>query len=191
MDAKLALSAAPSVWERIEQLRQRDTELLAPNVQHALRAGLTELEGATIIAEDVQIPLDVFVFETLRSDELQRIYYEQGTTNAPTAIWSWHFYGLGFDVISRRFEWFGNVDARRTWPDPFAREAASRAWFGAVARVFERHGLAWGGHWSKPDLPHFQWARCAVSPVRAPDIYRRAGGGLLGREAVWHAVGAA
>lgn len=101
--------------------------------------------------------LDAIIFETLRSNALQAIYYARGrppsreyptpVTAAQTAAGSWHGYGLAVDVISASKEW-----------------AAGDHWFAQVAEIFEKHGLDWGGHWRSPDRPHFQWGRCRPSP---------------------------
>jgi hypothetical protein len=152
----------------VRALVRRDLSELAPKFRAAIEAALAECH-----ARD----LDAYVYEARRSDEVQRAYYELGrtlvppaytVTDAKTALGSWHFYGLAVDVISRSKGWGAGAD-----------------WINQVAAVFERHGCAWGGRWTKPDLPHFQWGRCAASPRQAPTIYRE-----RGLEAVWRAVGA-
>jgi hypothetical protein len=147
---------------------QNDIRLLAPKfglaVGHALN--ICHRKG-----------LDVVVQESLRSSELQEHYYAQGrtrpgpiVTNARSSLYSWHGYGLAVDVIS----------AARAWN-------TTAAWRQAVADVFKSCGLAWGGDWSKPDLPHFQWGKCRPSPSdRARELL--SAGGL---EAVWREVKAA
>lgn len=179
------------VWAEIAHLRDRSLDHLAPQVRKYALAALAECHGQSVTVtlangETETIPLDVTVHETLRSDELQRIYYEQGTTNAPTAEASWHYYGLALDVISAAYEWFGGRPAKERWPDSAERQLVCDAWFGAVGAICERNGFDWGGRWHHPDLPHIQWGRCATSPRQAPSIYARAG-----REAVQVAVGAA
>lgn len=147
---------------------QNDIRLLAPKfglaVGHALN--LCHRQG-----------LDVVVQESLRSNELQEHYYAQGrtrpgpiVTNARSALFSWHGYGLAVDVISASKGW--NTTA---------------AWRSAVAQIFKGAGLAWGGDWQHPDLPHFQWGLCRPSPSeRARQLI--AEGGM---EAVWVEVRAA
>jgi peptidoglycan L-alanyl-D-glutamate endopeptidase CwlK len=120
--------------------------------------------------------IEVVVYEARRSDELQRYYYEQGrtrpgniVTNASSAIFGWHYYGLAVDVIHPRLKWSTTVP-----------------WQIAVAEVFEGVGLDWGGRWRKPDIPHFQFGRLRSSPSdRARQLLRE--GGL---NAVWREVGA-
>ena len=197
------MSAAPShvteasVWERIAKLRVRSLDFLAPGFRRAVEAGLAECATIGSITVELTggrttvVELDPIVFETLRLDELQRIYYEQGTTNAATAERSWHFYGLGIDNISKRYEWFGGAAAKAAWPDADDRARVMHAWFRTMGRAFMGHGCSWGGNWYQPDEPHVQWGRCAASPHEAPRIYQAAGGGLAGRQAVWRACGAA
>ena len=57
---------------------------------------------------------------------------------------------------------------------------------GATLTVSAEFESDWGGEWSHPDYPHFQYGYCRPSPTqRARDLY--AAGGL---EAVWREVGA-
>jgi peptidoglycan L-alanyl-D-glutamate endopeptidase CwlK len=125
-----------------------------------------------------QSGLDAVVYEAYRSDELQQLYFARGrtqvpptdtVTNASSNLFSWHGYGLAVDVIH----------AKQGWDAP-------RAWFENVANCFRQCGCRWGGEWTKPDLPHFQWGLCKPSPS---DVARDliASGGV---QAVWDAVGA-
>lgn len=149
----------------------RDVTLLAPAFARAVEAAIAECNDATN-------KLDAMVYETYRSTELQALYYQRGrsvkpphtpVTNAQNNLYSWHGYGLAVDVIHRTKEW--------DVPD---------AWFGKVADVFKKHGCKWGGDWTSPDRPHFQWALCKASPSdRARELIRTQG--VL---AVWEAVGA-
>src|SRR5207253_6732431 len=101
---------------------------------------------------------DAFVYEAFRSNELQAIYYARGrtvipptgtVTNAKTSLYSWHGYGLAVDVISKSKLWK---------PD------RGEGWFRDIAQIFKAHGCKWGGDWTKPDTPHFQWGECKPSP---------------------------
>jgi peptidoglycan LD-endopeptidase CwlK len=149
----------------------RDLKLLAPKFRAAVDAAIAECN-----AEPNR--LNAIVYETWRSPALQALYYQRGRTITPpfepvTNAWSnlesWHGYGLAVDVIH----------ATRHW-------AAGGEWFLKVARIFRKHGCSWGGYWDRPDLPHFQWAPCRVSPsAKARTLFAR--GGL---EAVWKEVGA-
>ncbi len=125
-----------------------------------------------------QAALNAKVYETYRSEDLQVIYYARGRTQIPPAVpvtnassnlYSWHGYGLAVDVIHATLEW-----------------NAPPEWFQSVANCFRQAGCRWGGEWTKPDLPHFQWGLCKPSPS---DLARQliASGGV---QAVWQAVGA-
>ncbi len=152
-----------------QPLVDRDMLKLAPAFRAAVGAAVRDANA---------VGLDCYVFEACRSEELQALYYARGrtiippnrpVTNARSALFSWHGYGLGVDVISRAHAW--------SPPDD---------WWPAVAMHFKRNGCKWGGDWKRQDLPHFQWGRCKPSPSdRARELM--ASGGV---EAVWRAVGA-
>lgn len=190
---KLELAATETIWQRIARLRHRNTDCLAPRFRAAVEAAVAECRAMGIVelpvtdehGDAVCLPLDVMVHETLRTDQLQYIYFEQGTTKAKTAKKSWHFYCLAVDVISAHFEWFTGAEAKKRWADKDLRARVASAWFKAVADVFKKHGCAWGGDWKDADLPHFQWAKCKATPDDAPAIYARSG-----THGVWRAVGA-
>lgn len=147
----------------------RDLDVLAP----AFR-GAVERARASCLAAG----LDAIVYESLRSAELQALYYKRGrtrippytsVTNARSNLYSWHGYGLAVDVISESKGW-----------------GAGETWFAEVARHFRAEGCRWGGEWKMKDLPHFQWGRCKPSPSdRARELF--AAGGM---RAVWAEVGA-
>jgi hypothetical protein len=156
-------TAAPAV--------SRDLTMLAPKFRAAVEAALTECHDNG---------LDAWIYEGYRSNELQAIYYERGrtvkpprkpVTNARTSLYSWHGYGLAVDVVSRE----------HLWEPP-----EGDAWFRQVATIFKRHNCKWGGDWTSPDPPHFQWHRCKPSPS---DLARL----IISQEGmpgVWRAVGA-
>ncbi len=150
-------------------LVNRDMSELAPQFAAAVQAAVTQcnLSG-----------FDAFVYEGLRSDDLQRLYYSRGrtikpphdpVTNSSTSLTSWHGYGFAVDVISRSREW-----------------GVPPSWFASVAEIFLANGCKWGGHFSKPDYPHFQWGQCRASPSSLARQILAA----EGKEAVWRAVGA-
>jgi len=146
-----------------------DLGLLAPGFRAAVEAALAECD---------RLQLSAMVYETYRSNELQAVYYARGrtvrppnetVTNAMSNLRSWHGYGLAVDVIHRTKQWDVGTD-----------------WFRAVAEVFKRHGCKWGGDWTSPDMPHFQWGLCRASPSdRAMELLKT--GGVW---SVWEAVGA-
>lgn len=177
-----------SIWTIISRLRNRDIDALAPLMRTAVQATQHECEGIVIQVWGGPIPLDMRVFETLRPNELQAIYYSQGTSKAKDVWGSWHGYGLAIDFISKQYEWFNNQAAKARWPNPKDRNNASYAWFDAVADIAKRNGLKWGGDWKYVDLPHLYWGKCAASPSQiSRDIVAKTGK----IESVWKLVGAA
>jgi peptidoglycan L-alanyl-D-glutamate endopeptidase CwlK len=150
----------------------RDLSLLAPEFRLRVEAAIAECNDKG---------LDAWVYEAFRTDELQQLYYKRGrtiipptstVTNAKTNLYSWHGYGLAVDVVSKSKLW-----------EPVEGEK----WFRKVAQIFKAHDCKWGGDWTKPDPPHFQWGRCKPSPSDLARLIIRQDG----REAVWDAVGAA
>jgi len=149
----------------------RNLDLLAPKVRAAVQAAIAECNAPGG-------PGDVLLYEAMRSAELQAIYYARGrtvkppyqtVTNAKSNLYSWHGFGLAVDVVHRILLW-----------------SPPAAWWHAVAKIFKKHGLDWGGDWHQVDLPHFQWGTLRKSPSdRARQLL--ADGGLA---AVWKEVGA-
>ncbi|MDB5468972.1 MAG: hypothetical protein JWR84_532 [Caulobacter sp.] len=152
----------------------RDLSLLAPKFREAVTAALADCAGKGLTAK---------VNEGFRSNARQAWLYAQGrtrpgkkVTNAPTALTSWHGYGLAVDIIhqTKGYEPFG------------PNGAANEKWFADVAAVFKQHSCNWGGDWTNPDTPHMQWGKCRPSPSdKARELI--AAGGV---EAVWKAVSA-
>lgn len=176
---------ASSVWARIAELRQNDINLLAPKFKQVVLDSLDDLKGKSVKIGDLEVDLDVVVFETKRTNELQRIYYSQGTTNAKTAERSWHFYGLAIDIISHRYEWFDNEQAKRSWPNETKRFSAGSKWFLAAGNYFEKRGCSLGSKWEHPDSPHIQWPK-KKSPNEEAGIYY-----AEGLDKIWDSLGAA
>lgn len=175
---------APSVWKRIEKLRIKDICRLAPSMKARVEAYLEDAKKIKTVNGEV---FDPIVFETARVDELQQIYYEQGTTDAPTALYGWHFYELAIDVISKSKGW-----------------SVSYAWWKTNASLMRQHGIDPGFDWHKQDLPHGQFGTLKKSPsdlartlyfgtpkwhdltIPSPD----SGAHYEGLRRVWKAVGA-
>jgi peptidoglycan L-alanyl-D-glutamate endopeptidase CwlK len=143
----------------------RSLDGLAPKFRAALEAMLAEMPDAKVA-------------ETVRTPERQSFLYGFGrdyddgrgiVTNAPTALTSWHAYGLACDLTHREHEW-----------------AAPLAWFQKMGECAERHGLQWGGRWRHPDNPHVQFGTLKDTPSYvAVGLYTTGG-----KEAVWKAVSA-
>ena len=97
-------------------------------------------------------------FEWLRTPERQAYLYGFGreyddgrgiVTNAQTALWSWHGFGLACDVVEK---------SNTPWGAP-------PTFWNRIGTAGEAAGLVWGGRWHHPDLPHLQWAACPVTPT--------------------------
>jgi hypothetical protein len=163
-----ALASKASVYERAAHLIRRDLTECAPRFALAVQFGIAECQRRGF---------DAVVNEAVRTDELQRLYYTLGrtvpnssvVTYAKSALYSWHGYGLAIDVRSKS-KGYG----------------VPTSWWRDVANVMKAAGLDWGGEWTRPDLPHFQWGTLRPAPSDvARELYRT--GGL---HAVWRAVGA-
>jgi len=147
----------------------RDLTKLAPRFRVAVERALYDCHADG---------LDVWVYEGLRSPELQAAYYRRGrteipphkpVTNAKSNLYSWHGFGLAVDVISQSRHWYETPQ-----------------WFARVAEHFKRHGCKWGGDWKMRDLPHMQWGRCKASPSDRARVLFAEGG----FKRVWEEVGA-
>jgi len=146
-----------------------DLGKLAPKFNVAVMQAMAACTAAGLRAK---------VYEGLRSESLQQLYYTRGrttipptytVTNARSSLFSWHGYGLAVDVIHETQGW-----------------DAGDAWFAEVATHFRAVDCRWGGEWKFKDLPHFQWGLCKPSPSdRARQILA-----ANGMAAVWEAVGA-
>jgi peptidoglycan L-alanyl-D-glutamate endopeptidase CwlK len=156
----------------LEPKVNRDISKLAPKFAEAVTKAIAECRTKGYPA---------MIYEGYRNAELQAFYYARGrtiippthtVTNAPTQLYSWHGYGLAVDVVHETKYW-----------DPPEGEK----WFKEVAAIFKQNQCNWGGDWTKPDTPHFQWHRCKPSPsAEARQLI--ASGGLA---AVWEKVDAA
>jgi hypothetical protein len=174
---------APSIWLEIKALRDSNLDHLAPLMKARSLAFLEDCKKVTIVNTE---RFDPIIFETRRPERLQEIYFQQGTTHAPTALYGWHFYGLAIDVISRSKEW----DVRSSW-------------WKLMADFMRRNSIDPGHDWLDPDDPHGQLHGLKKSPS---DIARQLyfgtakWAGMLpftdpsehqaGLERVWRAVGA-
>ena len=127
-----------------------DILLCPPKFRAAVEAALADCNAQG---------LDAVVYEAFRSPELQALYFARGRTVVPptapvtfaaTNDSSWHGYCLAVDVISRQHFW---------------KPPEGEKWFAKVAESFKRFDCRWGGDWTRPDLPHFQWALQA-EPLR-------------------------
>ena len=163
------MSALLDANDGAEALVVDDLTELAPGMKRRVDAALAACHAAN---------LDVIVYETVRTEELQELYYARGRTTIPPyrrvtnvqdAKYGWHFYGLAVDVISKSKRW-----------------AQPESWWYKVAVLFKEQDLDWGGDWESPDIPHFQFGGIRKSPSdKARALYASGG-----KKAVWEAVGA-
>lgn len=132
----------------IEVPAQRTSAGCAPKFVAAVNAMLADLAGG----------LSETAFEWLRTAERQNFLYGFGrtyddgrgkVTAAQTHLTSWHGFGLACDIVEK--------DAT-PWTAPIS-------FWNDIGDAAEAHGLAWGGRWHRPDLPHVQWGRCPQSPT--------------------------
>lgn len=92
-----------------------------------------------------ELGLDLYITEAQRSPERQTELQSQSTAEKlltkAKAWFSWHQYGLAYDVTV----------AGKT-PD----QVPSATWE-RIGTIGEALGLEWGGRWRSPDKPHFEW----------------------------------
>ena len=146
---------------------QSSLSLVAPKFAVAVQNALRDANAAG---------MDAYVYESLRSDALAKLYYARGrtiipptstVTNAPDSSWTWHGMGLAVDCISKS----------KQWNQP-------ESWFAELSIHFARYGCKWGGDWKMKDLPHFQWGLCKPSPSSVARTLLA----TKGMQAVWSAV---
>src|SRR5690349_457620 len=96
----------------VRKLLRRDTCELAPKFRKAVDASIAQCRGFR--SDAWPNGLDAMVYEAVRTEAVQQAYYALGrtvipptyrVTNAKSAMWSWHFFGLAVDVISESRGW--------------------------------------------------------------------------------------
>lgn len=121
-----------------------------------MTAWLNDVKAECKSANGPLAGLDLYINETLRTFRRSDDLYALGrtvkgsiVTNA-AAGQSIHNYGLAIDVYPMR----GGKPIFNFDLDPKLMKAMAR-----VAELAAKHGIEWGGHWTKlRDLPHFQIA---------------------------------
>lgn len=111
----------------------RDLNELHPAAQKACRLFLAECKKAG---------LDVFITETYRSQERQKYLYAQGRTR-PGKVVTWtlnsrHKSRLAWDIACNK-------------PSLYDVKTLKKA-----GEIADKLGIAWGGVWKTPDMPHFE-----------------------------------
>ena len=118
-----------------------DLSLLEPRTRAAVEA---------IISEAAANGIDLMVFETYRSQDLQRIYFDRGVTKLQNV--GVHHYGLACDIVKV-------VNGEPSWDGDFF-------FLGPLA---QKYGLIWGGDWGEPDQPHSFRDYVHVQRIRVED----------------------
>ena len=118
-----------------------DTNLLEPVTRAAVEA---------IISEAATMGIDLMAFETYRSQDLQRIYFDRGVTKLQNV--GVHHYGLAGDLVKV-------VNGEPSWDGDFS-------FLGPLAK---KYGLIWGGDWGTPDQPHSFRDYVHVQRIRVAD----------------------
>lgn len=162
---------SPEDYEReVLKLRQNGMDCLAPGFR-------SRLEDA--IGECNQKGYDVVSFETCRSDALARLYFAHGVSKSPDGRYTWHFYGLADDVISKARGW-------DVYPDAETGQGGDPDWYRPVWEIARAHKLDLGADWVHfKDYPHWQFGGLRPTPKDAVTIYAE-----QGLTAVWRTVGA-
>lgn len=138
----------PSVWLQIKALRCRDVCQLSPVMKARVLAMQEDMKSVTHIkVGNIDYKFDPILFETERKDALQRIYFQQGSTDAPSAIYGWHFFRVATDWISASMEW-----------------SVPPEWWDKLAEFMRKHGIDPGNDWNEPDHPHGQLHGIKKSP---------------------------
>jgi len=104
----------------------RDMDLLEP---------VTRAKVEAIIKAAAADGLELMVFETYRSQELQEIYFEKGVTQLQHV--GVHHYGLAADIVKV-------VDGQPNWDGDYT----------FLRKYAEDQDLVWGGDWGQPNQPH-------------------------------------
>ena len=118
-----------------------DLGLLEPKTKAAVEA---------IISEAAANGIDLMVFETYRSQDLQRIYFNRGVTKLQNV--GVHHYGLAADIVKV-------VNGEPSWDGSFD-------FLGPLAQKYD---LIWGGDWGTPDQPHSFRDYVHVQRIRVED----------------------
>lgn len=164
-----------------EPQRCSDVGQLAPGFQW--RLGLV-LKDANARLAKAGAPYRFDVFETVRTNERQewlfgsgRTYRGSWLTNASTAEYGWHFFGLGADCVPRPVLADGSL-GDFTWDVP-------QSVWQTLHDAANANGCTTGLNWTSIDADHVQPSGIRISPsALSRSLY--ASGGL---QAVWAATG--
>jgi hypothetical protein len=107
--------------------RVADINLLEPITQQAVLNIIQDAKES--------LGIELMVFETYRSQELQEIYFERGVTQLQKV--GVHHYGLAADIVKVK-------NGQPNWDGDF----------GFLQKLANKYNLVWGGDWGRPDEPH-------------------------------------
>lgn len=112
-------------------------------------------ENLLRLSADAGIPLKIV--SAYRTPEAQQELKEsgRGVTNAG-ALMSFHNHRLAFDVVPLEYL-------------PMKDWNPSGSYWKRIGEIGKGIGLEWGGDWSKPDKPHFQFS--GGTPIRELKAY--------------------
>lgn len=160
--------ALPVTYAAAQRLVQSDKRLLAPKMEDQIR----DFEQRCAASGH-----PIRVYETARTHQLARMYYQLGSSKARDGWRTWHFYFLAADIIHPTRAW-------AAWDGP---DDEDREWRGRVIEHGKAIGLDWGGDWTSfKDYAHWQFGTVKPSPSdEAIRLYREEG--LL---QLWKVVGA-
>ncbi len=141
-----------------QRLVQSDLRLLAPGMEALVR----DFEDRCKASKS-----PIRVYETARTHQLARMYYELGSSKARDGWRTWHFYMLAVDVIH----------PTRLWDAYTSTDQADIDWRGRVIEHGRACGLDWGGDWTSfRDYAHWQFGTLKPSPSdEAIRLYRDEG----------------
>ena len=115
-------------------LNSRDIDRLRPDVAANCRAWLELCRAAGLL---------VLVTGTVRDEEYQQYFFENGTAATPVPSFHGEQAGLAFDFCQ-------NIKGQ---------EYSDSTFFQRAGELGEQVGFEWGGRWkSFPDRPHLQWS---------------------------------
>jgi hypothetical protein len=141
-----------------QRLVQSDRRLLAPRMEEQVR----DFEQRCALSKQ-----PIRVYETARTHQLARMYYQLGASKARDGWRTWHFYGAAVDLIHPTRAW-------AAWDSP---DQPDVDWRETVIEHGKAIGLQWGGDWkSFKDYAHWQFGTVKPSPSdEAIRLYRDEG----------------
>jgi hypothetical protein len=130
------------------------TEVFIPSLKGLPKYGTSGFSGKVICHKKIALPLKN-AFAEIEKKGLSRCVLFWGGSYVPRHItWdpakslSTHSWGIAFDI---NVQW----NAYNVTPPAVGFEGCVRE----IVPILEKHGFAWGGHFSNPDGMHFEFAK--------------------------------